>query len=658
MIPTNEPRFTAYTLGEMSEDERRAFEAELMKDDDAQRFAAELAGAAELLRGELAKDAPDGLAERQRTRIEHAAQREQLSANEPSDSNAAAQKQPVQPPPSAQLATVTPIRRSWLGSAGLVAGALVAAAAVGLFFVNSERSMKDEESASESKAMGSSVAKRSRADRDYAEATGTAMAMAYASASPMSTSTAAMSKDKKEQAGAYAKLPPTMPSTTPLPENPFVDTVSDVKSTFSIDVDTASYAIMRRMIQGGSKPSADLVRVEEMINYFHYAYPEPDDAAFSVTADATGTPWAAGHRLVRIGLKGKNVDMAKRPASNLVFLIDTSGSMDGEDRIELLKKGFKMLVEQLDERDTVSIVTYAGSAGLVLEPTRGTDKGTILAALDRLKAGGSTNGSGGIQLAYATAKAGFIEGGSNRVILASDGDFNVGISNRSELTSLIEEKAKTGVYLSVLGFGTGNTRDATMETLADKGNGNYSYIDSEAEARKVLVSQAAGTLNTIAKDVKIQISFDPKTVQSFRLIGYENRVLAHSDFEDDKKDAGDIGAGHTVTALYEVVVKGNPAGQTHLADVALRYKQPDGDTSRLVETTVVDSGAAFADASSDMRFAASVAGFGMLLRGSSHKGDWSYASVLETAKGAVGDDADGYRREFVGLVEQAQKIAR
>ncbi|HTJ83452.1 MAG TPA: YfbK domain-containing protein, partial [Polyangiaceae bacterium] len=327
-------------------------------------------------------------------------------------------------------------------------------------------------------------------------------------------------------------------------------------------------------------------------------------------------------------------------------------------RLPLLKQSLSLLVDQLDERDRVSIVVYAGAAGVVLEPTAGNRREEIRAALDKLQSGGSTNGGQGIELAYAMAQRSFVAGGSNRVILATDGDFNVGVSSQDALVKLVQDKAKGGTFLTVLGFGRGNYKDAQMESLADKGNGNYAYIDSLAEANKVLVEQAAGMLDTIAKDVKIQITLDPDAVRSFRLIGYENRVMAHEDFANDKKDAGDIGAGHRVTALYEIVPTSSASGATHLGDVALRYKMPDGTTSRLIETKMVDGGMSFRDATTDFRFAASVAGFGMLLRGSPHRGNLDYAAVREMASSAIGDDADGYRRAFVGLVDRAAQLER
>jgi Ca-activated chloride channel family protein len=379
---------------------------------------------------------------------------------------------------------------------------------------------------------------------------------------------------------------------------------------------------------------------------------------------------------VRIGLKGKEIDLKQRPPSNLVFLIDVSGSMDGPNRLPLVVSGLKLLVDQLGENDRVAVVVYAGSSGLVLDSTTGDQKDKIVAALDKLKAGGSTNGGEGIKLAYQTAVGHFIKGGVNRVVLCTDGDFNVGVTSEGELVRLILEKAKSGVFLSVLGFGMGNVKDATMEKLANKGNGNYAYIDTLQEAKKVLVEQVAGTLITIAKDVKIQVEFNPVQAAGYRLIGYENRLLRAQDFNDDKKDAGEIGAGHTVTALYEVVPAGKAvdaanvdalkyqhatqpapaAGNGELLTLKLRYKEPDGETSKLLTIPVVDGRSA--SASEDFRFAAAVAAFGMLLRDSPHKGKATYDSVLELAEEGRGKDESGYRKEFLDLVKKAKELRK
>lgn len=461
-------------------------------------------------------------------------------------------------------------------------------------------------------------------------------------------------------------------------ENPFLSVQQNPLSTFSIDVDTASYTIVRRFLaQMNSLPPPDAVRIEELINYFSYDYAPPqDDKPFAVHSEVAACPWNADHRLVRIGLKGKEIQLDKRPVSNLVFLIDVSGSMQDENKLPLLKEGFRLLVGNLNENDRVAIVVYASSEGLVLPSVSGENRETILAALDQLQAGGSTNGGSGIQLAYQVAEKNFIKGGTNRVILATDGDFNVGLTDQGQLTRLIEDKAKSGVFLSVLGFGGGNYKDSTMEKLADKGNGNYAYIDTLGEARKVLVEQMAGTLITIAKDVKIQIEFNPAKVAAYRLIGYENRLLRAEDFKDDTKDAGEIGAGHTVTALYEVVLAGKEvtlpkvdalkyqqAGQLtdaaaagELLTLKLRYKAPDGNESTPLEFPLVDNGQPYNKASVDYKFAAAVAGFGMLLRKSEHKGNLTYDAVLELAGESRGADAAGYRSEFLDLVRRTKEL--
>jgi len=465
-----------------------------------------------------------------------------------------------------------------------------------------------------------------------------------------------------------------------LVENAFRAVKDHPLSTFSIDVDTASYANVRRfLLQENRLPSADAVRIEELINYFDYDYAGPDDERpFAARIEVAGCPWAADHRLVRVGLKGKEFPSEQRPASNLVFLLDVSGSMNSPDKLPLLKAGMKMLARQLGRNDRVAIVVYAGSEGLVLPSTPGSDQQTILGALNRLRSGGSTNGGAGIELAYRIAQENLIEDGVNRVILCTDGDFNVGTTSTGALVRMVEERAGAGVFLSVLGFGRGNLNDAMMENISNKGNGNYAYIDGVTEAQKVLVEQMGGTLVTIAKDVKIQIECNPAQVAAYRLIGYENRILAAEDFNDDKKDAGEIGPGHTVTALYELVPAGmnvdtptvdplkyqKPAREKQNEDVSnelltlkLRYKAPDGDKSKLLEFPVVDGGARFAEADSDMQFAAAVAAFGMLLRGSEHAGTATYDAVLEIAASAQGPDLHGYRTEFLEMIRRAKGLA-
>lgn len=480
-------------------------------------------------------------------------------------------------------------------------------------------------------------------------------------------------------------------------DNPFKEVKNSPLSTFSVDVDTASYAIVRRFItQRGTLPPPGAVRIEEMINYFDYDYPQPVGyEPFSVTTDVTQVPWRIDgqrdgqRRLVRIGLKGKEIDREERGAANLVFLIDVSGSMRPEDKLPLLKRSLRMLVDELRPDDRIAIVVYASASGLVLPSTPVEEKQTILEAIANLEAGGSTNGGAGIELAYRIAMERFDAEGINRVILATDGDFNVGMTDQSALTRLIESRRESGVFLSVLGFGLDNLRDATMEKLADKGNGNYAYIDSIMEGHKVLVRQAGGTLVPIAKDVKIQVEFNPARVASYRLIGYENRILAKEDFNDDRKDAGEIGAGHTVTALYEIVPVGQagdrpdvdglryqlrePEAQVDDADdvkeqpfadelltVKLRYKLPDEDESRLIEKPVKDNVIPLNEVSRDLRFAAAVAAFGMILRDSPHKGDASLERVTELALGSLGDghvnDGQGDRRRFIEIVEDARGL--
>lgn len=458
-------------------------------------------------------------------------------------------------------------------------------------------------------------------------------------------------------------------------ENPFLAVGQNPLSTFSVDVDTASYSNMRRFLSQGRLPPKDSVRVEELINYFTYDYKQPDGKdPFSITTEMTECPWKPGHKLVLVGLQGKRIEKADMPPRNLVFLIDVSGSMNEPNKLPLVKQALRMLVNELTEKDHVSLVVYAGAAGLVLPPTNGSKKEAIIAALDRLEAGGSTNGGEGIQLAYKTAREHLRKGGVNRVILASDGDMNVGITSQGDLIRLIEQERESGVFLTVLGFGMGNYKDSTMEKLANKGNGNYAYIDTAFEAKKVLVHEAGANLVTIAKDVKIQVEFNPAVVQAYRLIGYENRKLRNEDFNDDKKDAGEIGAGHAVTALYEIVPhgvkmdlpgvdplkyqlpKGEGAKSGELLTVKFRYKEPDGSTSKLIVRALDNRPVEWIQASANMKFATSVAAFGMLLRGSEHKGTASYPMVLALAEQGRGQDDRGYRAEFIRLVHMAKEL--
>lgn len=463
-------------------------------------------------------------------------------------------------------------------------------------------------------------------------------------------------------------------------DNPFLGVRSNPLSTFSVDVDRASYSNLRRFIQNGQRPPKDAVRIEELINYFTYELPEPGARdPLRITTESMAAPWQPRHQLLRIALQARRIDTRDLPPNNLVFLIDVSGSMMSSDKLPLVKRGLRLLVDQLRPQDRVALVTYAGSAGVVLPSTSGDEKVSILEAIDRLEAGGSTAGGAGIALAYDVARDAFRADGNNRVILATDGDFNVGVSSDAELERLVERRRQEGTYLTVLGFGTGNVQAAKMEKLAKVGNGNYAYIDQLDEARKVLVEEMGATLRTVANDVKLQVEFNPAVVQAYRLIGYENRLLRDEDFADDRKDAGDVGAGHQVTALYEVVPVGvtgtvtvrdrdslrytpvtEPASSNarqatgrELAYVKLRYKQPGESTSRLLEAAVPQASAdRGARASADLRFAAAVASFGMLLRESEHRGNSSAARVLEQARAALGDDVGGYRAAFVQLVER------
>jgi Ca-activated chloride channel homolog len=459
-----------------------------------------------------------------------------------------------------------------------------------------------------------------------------------------------------------------------LDENPFRRVSTDPLSTFSIDVDTASYANVRRFLNAGAMPPAGAIRIEEMINYFRFDYPQPKgDAPFSITTELAVCPWNTKHKLALIGLQGREIPENEASPRNLVFLIDVSGSMMPPDKLPLVRTAMRMLADVLTPQDRVAIVVYAGASGLVLPSTPGDQKATIHRAIAELGAGGSTNGAAGIKLAYRTAREHFIKGGVNRVVLATDGDFNVGVTSQDELVRLIEEERASGVFLSVLGVGTGNLKDSMMEKLADKGNGNYAYLDSLHEARKVLVREAGATLVTIAKDVKIQVEFNPAAVSAYRLIGYENRILKNEDFNDDKKDAGEIGSGHSVTALYEIVPVGGDidapsvdplkyqtppqparaASADELVTVKLRYKAPDGETSRLLSTTLRSQPRPL---TANLGFASAVAEFGMLLRGSKHSGSAAFAAAVARASKFRGIDGEGYRAEFIKLAELASSL--
>ena len=488
-------------------------------------------------------------------------------------------------------------------------------------------------------------------------------------------------------AGAHAVMPPPRPWPPAEPanreeyaqidDNPVRRVTEHPVSTFSVDVDTGSYSNVRRMLRMGVRPPPDSVRAEEFINYFSYGHPAPAtrEAPFRVTTEIAPAPWDAKRHLLMVGIKGYDVPKAELPPANLVFLVDTSGSMHSPDKLPLLRQAFGALTDQLRAQDKVSIVAYAGSAGLVLPPTPGDRKGEILAALERLQAGGSTNGGAGIQLAYAMARQGFVEGGANRVILATDGDFNVGTVQRDSLEALVADQRRSGIALTTLGFGTGNYNDAMAERLADAGDGNHAYIDTLLEARKVLVEEMSSTLLTIARDVKVQVEFNPAAVSEYRLIGYANRMLREEDFANDRVDAGDIGAGHEVTALYEIALAGSGAERlpplryangdarpdtraSELAHLRLRYKQPGGDeASRLIEVALQRADIR-ARAGPSLRFAATIAAFADALRGGHHLGRWDWDDIAASARASRGDDRWGLRGEFAELVEAGRTVTR
>ncbi|MBC8089869.1 MAG: von Willebrand factor type A domain-containing protein [Phycisphaerae bacterium] len=519
---------------------------------------------------------------------------------------------------------------------------------------------------------------------------------AAAAAAPAKSTSAANTKALSSKEAAARRRPDAKPAALVVPypgggvasreqydrieDNPFLAVTGNALSTFSIDIDRASYGNMRRFLNEGRQPPQDAVRIEELVNYFPYALDEPRGSdPIAITTEVAPAPWQPRHQLVRVALQARRIETENLPANNLVFLIDVSGSMSSPDKLPLVKQSLRLLVNQMREQDRVALVVYAGNAGLVLPSTSGANKSVIESAIERLEAGGSTAGGAGLALAYKTARESFIHDGNNRVILATDGDFNVGPSSDAEMERLIESKRSEGTYLTVLGFGTGNIQDAKMEKLAKIGNGNYAYVDNIAEARKTLVREMGATLMTVANDVKLQVEFNPSTVRAYRLIGYENRLLRNEDFADDKKDAGDIGAGHTVTAFYEVVPQGientvpireadglryvtgskasTPRAGSELLFVKLRYKKPGESKSRLM-THPVKLVLADRHTSDDFRFAASVASFGMLLRKSDYKGSSTGAEVLSMARGALGDDPGQYRAEFVRLVEKWQGITR
>ena len=440
-------------------------------------------------------------------------------------------------------------------------------------------------------------------------------------------------------------------------ENSFIRASEEPLSTFSIDVDTASYSNVRRFLNNGMLPDPNAVRIEELLNYFDYDYPQPvDDTPFSFTSELAECPWNRDHRLLHIGLQGYDVPAAELPPTNLVFLLDSSGSMQDDNKLPLLKESISLLIDTLRPEDRISIVAYAGSAGLVLPPTSGTYKKKILSAIDKIEAGGSTAGGAGIALAYSTAAQNLFEDGNNRVIIATDGDFNVGQSSEEELKALIEARRDQGIYLTVLGLGMGNYKDAQMEALADNGNGNYAYIDTIGEAEKVLITEMSSTLLTIAKDVKIQIDFNPAVVDSYRLIGYENRVMAAEDFDNDKKDAGEIGAGHSVTALYEIIPAEDNSKTDKLATLKFRYKNPDETQSLLVESEIGSQVTANGRTSDNFRFSAAVAEWGLVLKGSKYAASANIDDTINQAKSSLGQDRYGYRAEFIELLNKTKDL--
>jgi Ca-activated chloride channel family protein len=644
-----EEDLTAYALGELDGEERTSVEAMLAGSADARREVEEVRATAARLREAFA--APhQALTPEQRAAVDAEAAR---GARRP--------------------------RRSWAVAASLLAGLAASLVALVVVFVPSysrEVAPPAHNEIQSSRRMAPATTLPPAMAMPSHEVTARLKALGYVGGKP----------DGFDEEMGTPRFNYLQDSSAPfntetydhIRDNAFVLVAQDPRSTFSVDVDTASYSNVRRFLQDGQLPPKDAVRIEELINYFPYAYEPPSGAVpFAVHMETAACPWKPSHRLVRIGLKGREVPRGERPPSNLVFLIDVSGSMNEPNKLPLVKAALRLLVEQLQPEDRVAIAVYAGREGLALPSTPASDKGTILSAIESLSPGGSTHGSAGIRLAYETATASFIEGGVNRVILATDGDFNVGVTSPGELVRLIEAKRKSGVFLTALGFGMGNLKDATLEKLADHGNGNYAYIDSLSEARKVFVEQVGGTLVTIAKDVKLQVEFNPAKVKAFRLVGYENRVLAHQDFNDDTRDAGDIGAGHTVTALYEIVPPGvavdvpgvdplkyqSTGGQRpvsasgELLTLKLRYKQPDSDHSARLDVPVEDSGQSFQDASPDFRFAAAVAAFGMALRDSPYKGDASLRTIQEWARSGLGEDEGGHRAELLTLIAQARRLS-
>ena len=658
-MDNNDPRLTAYVLGELDESERTEIEALVASDPELAKQVDAIRETTDFLQRELSEQPVPGLSDIQRKRIERAA--------------AAPGK-----------------RRRWVVPVTAIATVGGAVAAGLLFMVSSdsaEKRMSARTAPDSVEADLGLVMLPPQEDREVEEEgrmgkrDSTRQTGQYAMDGRFALYGSA-DEDRKvivrprDVSGLDWNDQPNQEAYDHIGDNPFFAVKDDPRSTFSIDVDTASYANVRRMLRQGRRPPKGSVRIEEMINYFSYDYEPPNDREpFSIHSDVTSVPWAPGHSLLRIGLKGKELVRENRKRANLVFLIDVSGSMQSPNKLPLLKTSMGMLIDNLEAEDRIAIVVYAGSSGLVLPSTPVSKKGRIMAALGRLRSGGSTNGGAGIRLAYQIAAKNFVKGGVNRVLLATDGDFNVGTTDQSELIRLIEKKAKSDVFLTVLGFGMGNLNDSALEKIADHGNGHYAYIDTINEARKVLVDELDATLVTIAKDVKIQIEFNPAQVAGYRLIGYENRVLAHRDFNDDTKDAGEIGAGHTVTALYELVPPGQAvpggtdplkyqsksaasgaASSDELLTVKLRYKAPTGTKSQLSEYVVPNRVMPLDRAPVGVRFAAAVAAFGMYLRESPHRGDFDLDDIEKLAGRSLGADRYGYRGEFLELVQLAGRL--
>jgi Ca-activated chloride channel family protein len=659
MIERDDPRLTAYALGELDAETARAVAEALRESEGLREAEAEIRGTADLLARALATEEAPALLPAQRTAIER------------------------------QAPAASPWRRRavhltlWPGLAATIAVA-IAVPSLLRSRVGPLPEMRDRpaELRYEVAPLGVPPATLFKGEAGAAATTDGGPA----AASAIIDAPATMSVPKSpgyvgRSLGGDQRFQPEQEFNTEAyahrEDSDFLEVALHPLSTFAADVDTASYSNVRRFLDAGQRPPADAVRIEELVNYFPYDYAPPSgDEAFAAHVEVAPAPWKREHQLVRIGLKARDIATEDRPPSNLVFLVDVSGSMNQPNKLPLVQRALQMLVRRLDERDRVALVVYAGRAGLVLPSTSGDRRQLLLEAIDRLQAGGSTNGGQGIQLAYDIATREFIRGGVNRVVLATDGDFNVGVTDEGSLVRLVQEKARQGVFLSVLGFGMGNFQDARLETLADKGNGNYAYVDTENEARKALVEQMMSTLVTVAKDVKIQVEFNPAKVLAYRLIGYENRALQPEDFKDDRKDAGELGAGHAVTALFELVPVGGslprprtdpltyqrPAQTGSHADgdelmrLKLRYKEPEGDASQALEWPVAARTVSLEDSSVDFKWAAAVAEFGMVLRGSPHKAGSNLSSVLALAGEGRGDDPSGYRAEFLGLVKKAQAL--